>query len=117
MTLPAVVTAAMFVGVTISAIFGDADFGSRFYDLTAGSGRSGAYSRTLVDHRIGSVCEAKPHRDDRGPSDVVAARLSRVVRGSIDDAHVAMMLGLKGIVLRGIIFALRTYANRRVGYA
>jgi cytochrome bd ubiquinol oxidase subunit II len=116
MTLPAVVTAAMFVGVTIYAIVGDADFGSRFYDLTAGSRRSGACPRTLVDHRIGSVCEAKPHRDDRRPGDVVA-RLSRVVRGSIDDAQVPMMLGLKGIVLRGIIFALRTYANRRVGYA
>ena len=42
MTLPAVVTAAMFVGVTIYAIVGDADFGSRFYDLTAGSRKTSA---------------------------------------------------------------------------
>ena len=35
-----------------------ADFGSGFYELTAGSGRSGAELRTLIDHSIGPVWEA-----------------------------------------------------------
>ncbi|MBV8348049.1 MAG: cytochrome d ubiquinol oxidase subunit II, partial [Mycolicibacterium sp.] len=35
MSVAAVVAAAMFVGVIAYALFGGADFGSGFYDLTA----------------------------------------------------------------------------------
>ena len=50
MTLAAVVAAAMFVGVIAYGLFGGADFGSGFYDLTAGSGRRAA---TLFRRRNG----------------------------------------------------------------
>jgi cytochrome d ubiquinol oxidase subunit II len=36
--LATVVTVAMFLGVIVYALFGGADFGSGFYDLTAGGG-------------------------------------------------------------------------------
>ena len=58
MTLADLVAAAMFLGVVIYAVLAGADFGSGFYDLTAGGGRSGAEMRTLVDHSIGPVWEA-----------------------------------------------------------
>src|SRR3954471_13598713 len=58
MTLAAVVAAAMFIGVVAYALLAGADFGSGFYDLTAGGGRIGAEMRTLIDHSIGPVWEA-----------------------------------------------------------
>src|SRR6202011_5706600 len=57
MTLATVVAAGMFVGVIAYGLFGGADFGSGFYDLTAGSGRRAAEIRLLVDHSIGPVWE------------------------------------------------------------
>ena len=58
MTLATVVAMAMFLGVILYALLGGADFGSGFYDLTAGNARNGARIRTLVDHSIGPVWEA-----------------------------------------------------------
>ena len=58
MTLAVAVAAAMFVGVIAYALLGGADFGSGFYDLTAGSGRRARELRMLVDHSIGPVWEA-----------------------------------------------------------
>src|SRR6202162_6735103 len=56
--MAAAVAAAMFVGVVAYALFGGADFGSGFYDLTAGRGRRAGELRMLVDHSIGPVWEA-----------------------------------------------------------
>ena len=58
MTLASVVAMAMFVGVVVYALFGGADFGSGFYDLTAGFDERGSELRTLVDTSIGPVWEA-----------------------------------------------------------
>lgn len=48
----------MFVGVLMYALSGGADFGSGFYDLTAGCAERGARVRSLIDHSIGPVWEA-----------------------------------------------------------
>ena len=55
MTLAVAVAAAMFVGVIAYALFGGADFGSGFYDLTAGGGRRARELRMLdrSQHRPG----------------------------------------------------------------
>jgi cytochrome d ubiquinol oxidase subunit II len=58
MTLAGAVAVAMFVGVIAYTLFAGADFGSGFYDLTAGGGVRGAEMRTLVEHSIGPVWEA-----------------------------------------------------------
>lgn len=109
MSLAVVVAAALFVGVLAYALFGGADFGSGFYDLTAGGTRRGAELRTLVDHSIGPVWEANhvwliyilvtwwtafP--------ETFAAAMSTLI--------VPMLLALLGIVLRGASFAFRKYA-------
>ena len=109
MSLEVVVAAALFAGVLAYALFGGADFGSGFYDLTAGGSARGAELRTLVDHSIGPVWEANhvwliyilvtwwtafP--------ETFAAAMSTLI--------VPMLLALLGIVLRGASFAFRKYA-------
>ncbi|WP_030485886.1 cytochrome d ubiquinol oxidase subunit II [Nocardioides aequoreus] len=109
MSLAVVVAAALFVGVLAYALFGGADFGSGFYDLTAGGAARGAELRTLVDHSIGPVWEANhvwliyvlvtwwtafP--------ETFAAAMSTLI--------LPMLLVLLGIVLRGASFAFRKYA-------
>jgi cytochrome bd ubiquinol oxidase subunit II len=108
-TLELAVAGAMFVGVVVYALFGGADFGSGFYDLTAGGDRSGAELRTLIDHSIGPVWEANHVwliyvlvMWWTGFPGSFAAAMSTLI--------LPMLLALLGIVLRGAAFAFRKYA-------
>jgi cytochrome d ubiquinol oxidase subunit II len=109
MTLPDVVAAALFVGVLAYALFGGADFGSGFFDLTAGGSAKGAELRTLVDHSIGPVWEANHvwliyvlvMWWTAFPETFAAAMTTLVL---------ALLLALLGIVLRGASFAFRKYS-------
>jgi cytochrome d ubiquinol oxidase subunit II len=58
MMLSAAVAAALFVGVIPYALLAGADFGSGFYDLTAGGGVGGAQLRALIEESVGPVWEA-----------------------------------------------------------
>ena len=58
MSLPDVLAAVMWIGVTAYALFGGADFGAGFWDLTAGGARRGERQRSLIEHSIGPVWEA-----------------------------------------------------------
>jgi hypothetical protein len=58
MTLPEVVLTVMWVGVTLYAVFGGADFGAGLWDLVAGNARAGARQRELIEHNITPVWEA-----------------------------------------------------------
>jgi cytochrome d ubiquinol oxidase subunit II len=108
-TLELAVAAALFVGVIAYALFGGADFGSGFYDLTAGGARRGAELRTLVDHSIGPVWEANHvwliyvlvmwWTGFPGP-----------FASAMDTLILPMLLALLGIVLRGAAFAFRKFA-------
>lgn len=109
MSLEVAVAAALFVGVVAYALFGGADFGSGFYDLTAGGARRGAELRTLVDHSIGPVWEANHVwliyvlvTWWTGFPESFASAMSTLI--------VPMLLALLGIVLRGAAFAFRKYA-------
>jgi cytochrome bd ubiquinol oxidase subunit II len=57
-TLGAVLAAVLWLGVTVYALFGGADFGAGFWDLTAGGAKGGAPKRRLIEHSIGPVWEA-----------------------------------------------------------
>ncbi len=110
MTLPVVVAAAMFLGVLAYALFGGADFGSGFFDLTAGGSRRGAEVRTLIDHSIGPVWEANHVwliyvlvMWWTGFPEAFAAAMSTL--------FLPMLLALLGIVLRGASFAFRKYSE------
>lgn len=58
MTLAEVLAAVLWLGVTLYALFGGADFGAGFWDLTAGGAERGASKRKLIEHSIGPVWEA-----------------------------------------------------------
>jgi cytochrome bd ubiquinol oxidase subunit II len=57
-TLPEVLAAVLWFGVTLYALFGGADFGAGFWDLIAGGAERGAPKRKLIEHSIGPVWEA-----------------------------------------------------------
>ena len=48
----------LFAAVTAYAVFGGADFGAGFWDLTAGGTARGARPREVIDHAIAPVWEA-----------------------------------------------------------
>ncbi|QWC85709.1 cytochrome d ubiquinol oxidase subunit II [Nocardioidaceae bacterium] len=109
MSLEVAVAAAMFAGVVAYAVLGGADFGSGFFDLTAGDSRRGAELRTLVDHSIGPVWEANHVWLIyvlviwwTGFPESFAAAMSTLV--------LPMLFALIGIVLRGASFAFRKYS-------
>ncbi|GAA3525445.1 cytochrome D ubiquinol oxidase subunit II [Aeromicrobium flavum] len=109
MTLELAVAVALFAGVVAYALFGGADFGSGFYDLTAGSAHRGSELRTLVDHSIGPVWEANHVwliyilvMWWTGFPESFASAMSTLI--------LPMLLALLGIVLRGSSFAFRKFA-------
>ncbi len=109
MTLAGAVAAAMFVGVLAYSLLGGADFGSGFYDLTAGGPRRGAALRTLVDHSIGPVWEAN-HVWLIYILVIWWTGFPTAFAAAMTTLFVPMMLALLGIVLRGASFAFRKYA-------
>ncbi|CAN5463563.1 cytochrome d ubiquinol oxidase subunit II [soil metagenome] len=109
MTLALVVAAAMFLGILAYALFGGADFGSGFYDLTAGGSRNGAALRTQIDHSIGPVWEAN-HVWLVYVLVMWWTAFPTAFAATMSTLIVPMLLALLGIVLRGASFAFRKYA-------
>ena len=52
------VAGVLWVGVTLYAVFGGADFGGGLWSLVAGNGERGRRARGLIDWAIGPVWEA-----------------------------------------------------------
>ncbi|QGG40818.1 cytochrome d ubiquinol oxidase subunit II [Aeromicrobium yanjiei] len=110
MSLAVAVAVALFVGVLAYALFGGADFGSGFFDLTAGSAEEGAELRLLIDHSIGPVWEANHVwliyvlvMWWTGFPETFAATTTTLI--------LPLALALLGIVLRGASFAFRKYSG------
>jgi len=110
MSVAVVVAAAMFAGVIAYGLFGGADFGSGFYDLTAGSGPRAAELRTMVDHSIGPVWEAN-HVWLIYILVMWWTGFPTAFSAAMTTLFIPMMLALLGIVLRGAGFAFRKYAE------
>jgi cytochrome d ubiquinol oxidase subunit II len=107
MSVAAVVAAAMFLGVIAYAVLGGADFGSGFYDLTAG--RCGAELRPLIDRSIGPVWEAN-HVWLIYVLVMWWTGFPKAFAAATTTLFTPFMLALAGIVLRGSSFAFRKYA-------
>jgi cytochrome d ubiquinol oxidase subunit II len=103
------VAMAMFLGVVIYALLGGADFGSGFYDLTAGDAQRGARVRTLIDHSIGPVWEAN-HVWLIYILVIWWTGFPSAFAAAMSTLFIPMALALAGIVLRGATFAFRKYA-------
>lgn len=109
MTLEVAVAAALFIGIVAYALFGGADFGSGFYDLTAGSARRGAELRTLIDHSIGPVWEAN-HVWLIYVLVMWWTGFPESFASAMNTLILPLLLALLGIVLRGAAFAFRKFA-------
>lgn len=96
----------LFIGILGYCIFGGADFGAGFWDLTAGGTQRGAEPREVIDHSIGPVWEA---------NHVWLIFVFVVLWTSFPTAYqaiwitlfVPLALAALGIVLRGSSFAFR----------
>jgi len=108
-SLAVMVAAALFAGVLVYALFGGADFGSGFYDLTAGGTARGAELRTLIDHSIGPVWEAN-HVWLIYVLVMSWTAFPESFAAAMSTLFLPMLLALLGIVLRGASFAFRKYA-------
>lgn len=109
MDLSDVVATAMFTGVVLYSLFAGADFGSGFWDLTAGGARRGGRLRVLIDHSIGPVWEAN-HVWLIYILVFLWTAYPRAFAAIMTTLFVPMSLALLGIVLRGANFAFRKYS-------
>jgi cytochrome bd ubiquinol oxidase subunit II len=109
-SLELAVAAALFVGVMAYALFGGADFGSGFYDLTAGGSRGGAKLRSLIDHSIGPVWEAN-HVWLIYCLVTWWTAFPESFAATMNTLILPLLFALLGIVLRGASFAFRKYAE------
>ena len=116
MSLADVVAVVLWLGVTAYAVLGGADFGSGFWDLTAGGARRGARPRALVDLAIGSVWEAN-HVWLIFCLVVLWTAFDRAFGDIVRTLFVPLLLAALGIILRGAGFAFRhvttTFRARR----
>jgi cytochrome d ubiquinol oxidase subunit II len=109
-TLEAVVAALLFLGVVLYALFGGADFGSGFWDLTAGDARAGGKVRALIDHSIGPVWEAN-HVWLIYVLVFLWTAFPRPFAAIMTTLFVPLAFAALGIVLRGAGFAFRKFAE------
>ena len=103
------VAAALFAGVVAYAVLAGADFGTGWYDLTAGGARSGAAVRTRIDHSIGPVWEAN-HVWLIYVLVVWWTAFPQAFASTVSTLAIPLLLALLGIVLRGAAFAFRKFA-------
>ena len=114
MTVVDLVAALLFGGVVAYSLFAGADFGSGFWDLTAGGDRRGAPVRTLVDHSIGPVWEAN-HVWLIFVLVFLWTGFPRGFTAITTTLSVPLTFALTGIVLRGAGFAFRKFAVTLAG--
>jgi cytochrome d ubiquinol oxidase subunit II len=109
MSIELAVVAALFAGVLAYAVLGGADFGSGFFDATAGGTARGARLRTLIDRSIGPVWEAN-HVWLIYVLVMWWTAFPGTFAATMTTLAVPLLLTLLGIVLRGASFAFRKYA-------
>src|SRR4051812_38977988 len=99
------------VGITAYALFGGADFGAGFWDLTAGGARRGEAPRRVIGHSIGPVWEAN-HVWLIFCLVVLWTGFSEAFASITLTLFVPLSLAAFGIVLRGASFAFRKEVTR-----
>jgi cytochrome d ubiquinol oxidase subunit II len=100
------VAVVLMFGIVAYALFGGADFGAGFWDLTAGSASSGAKPRSVINHAIGPVWEAN-HVWLIFVLVVLWTGFSPAFASITLTLFVPLSLAALGIVLRGSSFAFR----------
>jgi cytochrome d ubiquinol oxidase subunit II len=106
MSKPDVVAAILWVGVTLYAVFGGADFGAGMWDLVAGRSDRAERARALIDHSIAPVWEAN-HVWLIFVLVVLWTAFPPAFSAVMTTLYVPLALAALGIVLRGSGFAFR----------
>jgi cytochrome bd ubiquinol oxidase subunit II len=106
MTLPEVLLAVAWVGVTLYALLGGADFGGGFWDLLAGGARRGARQRALIEHAIGPVWEAN-HVWLIFVLVILWTGFPPVFAAVASTLYIPLTLAAVGVIARGAAFAFR----------
>jgi cytochrome d ubiquinol oxidase subunit II len=106
-----VVAVELFVGVVFYAVFGGADFGAGFWDLTAGGAERGRRARGLIDRSLGPVWEAN-HVWLIYCLVVLWTAFPHAFAAITSTLYVPLGLAALGIVLRGSGFAFRKVVVR-----
>jgi cytochrome d ubiquinol oxidase subunit II len=112
-TVADVVAVVLFLGVLLYALLGGADFGSGWWDLTAGDARRGGKVRSLIDHSIGPVWEAN-HVWLIYVLVFLWTAFPRPFAAIMTTLFVPLALAAVGIVLRGSGFAFRKFSGSLV---
>jgi cytochrome d ubiquinol oxidase subunit II len=105
------VAVILFTGVVFYAVFGGADFGAGFWDLTAGGAERGRAPRGLIDRAIGPVWEAN-HVWLIFCLVVLWTGFPQAFAAIMSTLFVPLWLAGFGIVLRGSGFAFRAVVTR-----
>jgi cytochrome d ubiquinol oxidase subunit II len=105
------VAAVLWVGVTLYAVFGGADFGAGFWALVSGGGERGERARHLIDRAIGPVWEAN-HVWLIFILVVLWTGFSAAFEAVTSTLFIPLSLAAFGIVLRGAGFAFHESADR-----
>jgi cytochrome d ubiquinol oxidase subunit II len=108
------VAAVLWVGVTLYAVFGGADFGAGFWALVAGSGDRGKRARALIDWAVGPVWEAN-HVWLIFMLVTLWTAFPEAFSSLMSTLFIPLSLAALGIVLRGAGFAFHRTAGRRSG--
>jgi cytochrome d ubiquinol oxidase subunit II len=111
------VAVVLLLAVMAYAVFGGADFGAGFWDLTAGGAERGRRPRTVVEHSIGPVWEGN-HVWLIFIFVVLWTAFSEAFASITLTLFVPLTIAAIGIVLRGASFAFRkavvSTRNRRI---
>jgi len=100
------VAAILWIGVTLYAVFGGADFGAGMWDLLAGRGERGERAREQIDRSIAPVWEAN-HVWLIFVLVVLWTAFPPAFSAVMTTLYIPLALAALGIVLRGSGFAFR----------
>ena len=110
------VAVVLWIGATMYAVFGGADFGAGLWSLLAGGGDRGRRPRELIDWAIGPVWEAN-HVWLIFVIVVLWTGFSSAFEAIFSTLFIPLSLAALGIVLRGAGFAFHHTARRARGRA
>jgi cytochrome bd ubiquinol oxidase subunit II len=110
MTLTLLALICLWIGVSVYAVFGGADFGAGFWDLLAGSARRGVEQRARIAKSIGPVWEAN-HVWLIFSLVVLWTCFPPAFSAIASTLYIPSTIAAFGVVLRGAGFAFRKEAT------
>jgi cytochrome bd ubiquinol oxidase subunit II len=105
------IAVVLFLSVVLYGVFAGADFGTGFWDLTAGGAERGRRPRALIDHSIGPVWEAN-HTWLIFCLVLLWSGFPTAFAAIMTTQYIPLGIAAFGIVLRGSGFAFRKVSVR-----